>query len=88
MTAPITITLDDQQVRAALERLAARVADPTPAMREIGELPGNDIAGGYVLVVKATRTGKALWVTSYRRLHEKEAVRDSEIRRLLKKEKK
>ena len=39
MTAPITITLDDQQVRAALDRLAARVADPTPAMREIGEMP-------------------------------------------------
>jgi hypothetical protein len=38
-----------------------------------------------VLVVKATRTGEGLWVTSYRRLHRKDAVRDSEIRRLLKK---
>ncbi|GAB4404362.1 MAG: hypothetical protein OHK0048_23860 [Rhodoferax sp.] len=41
-----------------------------------------------VLVVKATQTGKALWVTSYRRLSRQEAQRDAEIRRLLKKERK
>lgn len=44
--------------------------------------------GGHVLVVKATQTGEGLWVTSYRRLSSKEAARDSEIRRLLKKEEK
>jgi len=49
----------------------------------IRELPES---GGYVLVVKATQTGEGLWVTSYRRLHRKDAVRDSEIRRLLKKD--
>jgi len=42
--------------------------------------------GGYVLVVKATQTGEGLWVTSYRRLHRQDAVRDSELRRLLKKD--
>jgi len=39
-------------------------------------------------VVKATRTGEGLWVTSYRLLHQQDAVRDSEVRRLLKKAKK
>lgn len=44
--------------------------------------------GGYVLVVKATQTGKGLFVTSYRRLSRKEAARDREIARLLNKQKK
>lgn len=47
----------------------------------IRELPD----GGHVLVVKVTQTGEGMWVTSYRRLSSKEAARDSEIRRLLKK---
>lgn len=38
---------------------------------------------GYVLVVKATVSGKALWVTSYRRLPRAEAERDAEIALLL-----
>lgn len=50
-------------------------------VREVAE----EMTGGYVLVVKATQTGKALWVTSYRRLSREEAKRDAEIRRLLKK---
>jgi hypothetical protein len=41
--------------------------------------------GGYVLVVKATRTGNGLFVTSYRRLHRDQALKDREIARLLKK---
>jgi len=47
---------------------------------------GSGETGGQVLVVKATQTGKALWVTSFRRLRSSDARRDSEIRRLLKKE--
>lgn len=43
-------------------------------------------AGGRVLVVKATKTGKGLWVTSLRRLSRDEAKRDREVRRLLRKE--
>ncbi len=39
--------------------------------------------GGYVLVVKTTRTGRGLWVTSFRRLSRREAERDAEITRLL-----
>ncbi len=42
-------------------------------------------SGGYVLVVKATKSGEALWVTSYRRLSKDEATSDREIKRLLKK---
>jgi SPP1 gp7 family putative phage head morphogenesis protein len=39
-------------------------------------------AEGYVTVVKATKTGAGLFVTSFRRLSESQAKRDSEIRRL------
>lgn len=42
-------------------------------------------AVGFVAVVKATRTGKALFLTSFRRLPSTDAKRDVEIRRLLKK---
>jgi hypothetical protein len=41
--------------------------------------------GGYVLVVKTTKTGEGLFVTSYRRLSRDEARRDKEIERLMKK---
>lgn len=34
----LTITLDDAQVLAALQRLARSLANPTPAMQQIGEL--------------------------------------------------
>lgn len=40
-------------------------------------------SGGYVLVVKATRTGEGLFVTSFRRLSRRAAQRDAEIARLL-----
>lgn len=40
---------------------------------------------GYVLVVKATRTGEGLFVSSYRRLSSDQARRDKEIARLLRK---
>ena len=41
---------------------------------------------GYVTVVKATKTGESLFVTSFRRLSNDAAKRDSEIRRLRRKE--
>ncbi len=44
--------------------------------------------GGHVLIVKATKTGRGLWVTSYRRLSRQEAERDAEVSRLLAKGKK
>ena len=41
---------------------------------------------GYVTVVKATKTGESIFVTSFRRLSEDAAKRDSEIRRLRRKQ--
>lgn len=41
--------------------------------------------GGYVLVIKATKTGRAIFAQSYRRLSSQEAKRDAEIQRLLRK---
>lgn len=38
---------------------------------------------GYVTVIKATRTGKAVFMTSFRRLSSEAAKRDREIKRLL-----
>lgn len=38
---------------------------------------------GYVSVIKATRTGNAIWLTSLRRLSSDQAKRDREIQRLL-----
>lgn len=40
---------------------------------------------GHVMVVKATRSGEGMFVTSFRRLSRREAVRDQELRRLLRK---
>jgi hypothetical protein len=38
---------------------------------------------GYVAVIKATRTGKAVFMTSFRRLSSRAIQRDGEVRRLL-----
>ncbi|PKP85828.1 MAG: virion morphogenesis protein [Alphaproteobacteria bacterium HGW-Alphaproteobacteria-2] len=43
------------------------------------------VAGGHVLIVKATRTGSGVFVTSFRRLSRRDAARDAELRRLLNK---
>ncbi|WP_051284325.1 phage head morphogenesis protein [Desulforegula conservatrix] len=40
---------------------------------------------GYVTAIKSTKTGKAVFMTSFRRLSSDEVKRDEEIRRLLKK---
>jgi hypothetical protein len=42
-----------------------------------------EAAGGYVLIVKATLSGKGLFVTSFRRLSRKAALKDAEVGRLL-----
>lgn len=47
------------------------------------QVEDGDDGGGYVLVVKATRTGEGLFVTSFRRLSRQEAQRDAEVVRLL-----
>ncbi|MBM1881472.1 hypothetical protein JQW11_13095 [Sulfitobacter pseudonitzschiae] len=42
-------------------------------------------ASGYVLVIKATQTGRGLLITSFRRLSQQQAKKDQELRRLLRK---
>jgi SPP1 gp7 family putative phage head morphogenesis protein len=74
---------DYVQAQDVIERYTHKVLDGA-SMIYVLEVPDGE-SGGYVLVVKATRTGKALWVTSFRKLHAQEARRDSELRRLLKK---
>lgn len=68
-----------------IDGATAKRKDSPASLVYIREEPSAD-AGGHVLVVKATKTGKAVWVTSYRRLSRTEAVRDRELRRLLKKD--
>jgi len=71
---------------------AQRVVDAPSEMVQDGQYnliyileEADDDAGGHVLVVKATKSGNGVWVTSYRRLSRDDAMRDREIRRLLKK---
>ncbi|GHU35859.1 phage head morphogenesis protein [Betaproteobacteria bacterium] len=77
---------DYTRAQDVIDRHTNKAQDGPNNMIYVRETAGDN--GGYVLVVKATQTGKALWVTSFRRLHRKEAAQDSEIRRLLKKERK
>jgi hypothetical protein len=77
------ITLDEYpKVQAAIDRGL--------------EVPGNqpntsvyllDEADGYVTVIKVTRDGREVYMTSMRRLSRDQAKRDEEVRRLLKKKK-
>lgn len=68
----------------AVDRASHKVQDSPQSLVYVREEPSEE-AGGHVLVVKATKTGQAVWVTSYRRLSRIEAVRDRELRRLLSK---
>lgn len=67
-----------------IDHPTARVKDGKASIIYVREAPSDD-AGGYVLVVKATKTGAGLFVTSYRRLSRAEALRDTEVARLLRK---
>lgn len=70
------------QAQDVIDRHSA-LAEDGNSLVYVRELPGDFATGGHVLVVKATRTGQVLWVTSYRRLSRSDAARDSEVRRLL-----
>ena len=59
------------------------IEDGANALIFIRAEPGDT---GHVLVVKATRTGKGLFVTSFRRLSRREADRDRELARLRKRQ--
>lgn len=59
------------------------IEDGTSSLIFVRAEPGET---GHVLVVKATRSGKGLFVTSFRRISQREADRDRELARLRRKQ--
>ena len=73
--------------QSVIDNATFKVQDGLQSMIYIRELVDDPVAGGHVLVVKTTRTGEGLFITSIRRLSREEARRDSEIARLMRKKK-
>ena len=73
--------------QSVIDNATFKVQDGSQSMIYIRELMDDPVAGGHVLVVKTTRTGEGLFITSIRRLSREEARRDSEIARLMRKKK-
>jgi F like protein len=75
------LTVDDySQAQRTISEATKIVQDSTKSFIYILE---DADKGGHVIVVKATQTGKGLFVTSFRRLSRRQAKRDLELRRLL-----
>lgn len=74
-------------IQLVIDRATNKVQEAANKMIYIQEIDGDATTGGYVLVVKATKTGDGLFLTSLRRLSRDEAQRDSIIARLLKRKK-
>lgn len=70
---------------ALVQRTVSRATHKVVEGRSLIFVREEDDLLGHVLVVKATKTGKGLFVTSYRRLSREAAKRDREIQRLLRK---
>lgn len=77
------LTADDYaQAQFVADHATTTIQDSPSSLIYVLEQDGAE-AGGYVLVVKATRTGEGLFLTSYRRLSRQDARRDAEIGRLI-----
>lgn len=76
---PELSALDYLMVQQVIDTATERFKDGPHSMLFVVNDPG---AGGYVLIVKATRTGKELFVTSFCRLSSNEVLADQELRRL------
>ncbi len=76
---PELSALDYLMVQRVVDTATERFRDSPNSMVFVVNDPG---AGGYVLVVKATLTGKELFVTSYRRISADAAQADRTLRRL------
>lgn len=75
------LTLEDYaQAQATIDLATRRVLDGGNSLIFVREDPAD---AGYVLVVKATKTGQGLFVTSFRRLSSNQVKRDMEIVRLM-----
>lgn len=70
------------QAQAVVDSPTAMVQD-SPTSLVYVKVQADADGGGYVLVVKATKTGEGLFVTSFRRLSRQDAQRDAEVARLL-----
>ena len=78
------IGIDEYRLAQTIAKDASHVASDGPlSLIYVLDLGGSRPSGGYVLVIKATRSGATLFVTSLRRLSRKDALRESEIARLL-----
>jgi hypothetical protein len=71
---------DYAQAQQVVSKATRTIQDTPTSMVYVFEAEGEN---GYVLVVKATRTGLGLFVTSFRKLSRVEAEADREVRRLL-----
>lgn len=76
---PELSALDYLMVQRVIDSATERFKDSPHSMVFVLKEPGE---GGYVLIVKATVTGKELFVTSFRRLSSNEVLADQELRRL------
>lgn len=79
---PELTAFDYAEAQRVVSSATHRVQDGPQSMIYVFEEAG---ANGYVLVVKATRSGQGLFVTSLRRLTSRDVDRDRTIRRLLRK---
>lgn len=79
---PELTVADYAQAQATINLATHRVQDGENSLIFVRDDPS---APGYVLVVKATRTGQGLFVTSFRRLTSNQTKRDAEIARLMRK---
>lgn len=77
---PELTAFDYAEAQRVVSDATRRIQDGDNSMIYVLE-PEN--ASGFVLVVKATRTGQGLFVTSYRRLSADQAKRDATVARLL-----
>lgn len=75
------------QAQRVVERATASFVDTDPGTQRRSLIyvldESGGAAGGYVLVVKATLSGRGLFVTSFRRLSRSAALKDAEVGRLL-----
>jgi len=72
------------EAQRAIQQPTYKIQDTPVSLIYVLDVP-TGAAGSYVLVVKATQTGNAAFVSSYRRLSREQALRDIEIARLLEK---
>lgn len=81
---PELTLLDYTAIQDVVNRATIKVQDGDHSMIMVAQDMEN---GGFVLVIKATQTGKELFITSFRRLSRNEVKRDEALRRLLRKRK-